>query len=128
VPVGGSGKSYVGNFVFASGSGTGLNGALKVLQTGVAYDEAIDLTYARHTLAGGVAAAGSDSGGPVFTFWPDGRVQANGLLLRHDSDFVTCPSQYQDAARGSCTHGVYYGETTRAASSLELSVLVGEWP
>jgi hypothetical protein len=128
VPVGGSGKSFVGNFVFASGSATGLNGALKVEEIGVAYDQAIDLTLAVHTLAGGVAAAGSDSGGPVITFWPDGRVQANGVLLRHNSDFVTCPSQYQQAARGSCTHGVYYGETARGASALAVSVMVGDWP
>jgi hypothetical protein len=60
-------------------------------------------------------AAFGDSGGPVYSYRSDGRVDARGTISNADNGFgATCPGSYPD--RG--TSQVYYAPLLRPQGSL----------
>jgi hypothetical protein len=129
VPVGSWANSYEGNYVFASGSSTGLTGAHKVQSINVDFQGVSDTVLAEHIMPSGAAVGSGDSGGPVFAFQPDARAEARGIMVMHDNEnFVDCPTQSREGEAGICTHGFYFSPVKFGAQVLSANVLVGEWP
>jgi hypothetical protein len=149
VPIGNSRASITGNVVYSSGASTGLNGPLLITGLGHevevpdkwacaerrdcwVYEEGFtigNLTRVRHLL-GLTAAADGDSGGPVFSFHPDGTAVVRGITSQKDDPVVTCPSDHRMPKHkdNTCNAGMFFIDIGAISTGFQLSVITTNWP
>ncbi|MBM0258124.1 S1 family peptidase [Micromonospora sp. 4G55] len=121
IGVGGAASDYVGNYVCAGGASSGehCNVRVSVVNQFINVGYVIGpVTQANHVTAGACAAAPGDSGGPVYSYRSDGRVDARGTISAGVTGTAVCPGVF---ANGSST--VWYAPLLRPVGDAQIGSL-----
>ncbi|MEU5790685.1 S1 family peptidase [Micromonospora purpureochromogenes] len=121
IGVGGAVSDYVGNYVCTGGASSGEHCSIRVsvvnqfINVGYVIGP---VTQANHVTAGACAAAPGDSGGPVYSYRSDGRVDARGTISAGVTGTAVCPGV---VANGSST--VWYAPLLRPVGDAQIGSL-----
>lgn len=102
IGVGGAASDYVGNYVCTGGASSGEHCSIRVsvVNQFVNIGYVIGpMTQANHVTAGACAAAPGDSGGPVYSYRSDGRVDARGTISAGVTGTAVCPGVVANGSR-----------------------------
>ncbi|MDH6464641.1 hypothetical protein M2302_004842 [Micromonospora sp. A200] len=121
IGVGGAVSDYVGNYVCTGGASSGEHCSIRVSVV----NQFVNVGYvigpvaqANHVTAGACAAAPGDSGGPVYSYRSDGRVDARGTISAGATGTAVCPGV---VANGSST--VWYAPLLRPVGDAQIGSL-----
>ncbi|MFC0033946.1 S1 family peptidase [Micromonospora chaiyaphumensis] len=121
IGVGGAASDYVGNYVCTGGSSSGEHCSLRVdvvnqfVNVGYVIGP---VTQANHIVAGGCAAAPGDSGGPVYSYRSDGRIDARGTVSAGVTGTAVCPGVSPNGSRT-----VWYAPLLRPVGDAQIGSL-----
>ncbi|MGC3860614.1 hypothetical protein ACPSM1_10560 [Micromonospora chersina] len=121
IGVGGAASDYVGNYVCTGGSSSGEHCSLRVSVVNQFVNVGYvigPVTQANHIVAGSCAAAPGDSGGPVYSYRSDGRVDARGTVSAGVTGTAVCPGV---SPNGSST--VWYAPLLRPVGDAQIGSL-----
>ncbi|MEU4714441.1 S1 family peptidase [Micromonospora purpureochromogenes] len=121
IGVGGAVSDYVGNYICTGGASSGEHCSIRVSVVNQFINAGYvigPVTQANHVTAGACAAAPGDSGGPVYSYRSDGRVDARGTISAGVTGTAVCPGV---VANGSST--VWYAPLLRPVGDAQIGSL-----